>query len=195
VAPTADATYTLSCTGSGGTVNDSVTVQVNQPPADPPTLSFSASETVLVPGSSITLTWSSTNTTSCSASGGWSGGQSLTGSAGMTINSTTTFTLTCTGPGGNIVEMLTVNTLNPVSLNWVAPTENVDGSNLTDLAGYRIYWGSTSRNYTNMVDVPDSQTASHTLDLESGDYYVAMTALDLEGNESAYSNEVLKTSQ
>ena len=195
VAPTTDSTYTLSCTGNGDTVTDSVTIQVNQPPADPPTLSFSASETVVVPGTSITLTWSSTDTTSCSASGGWSGNRSLSGSTSIAINSATTFTLTCTGPGGNIVEMLTVNTLNPVSLNWVAPTENVDGSTLTDLAGYRIYWGTTSRNYTGMVDVPDTQTTSHTLDLASGDYYVAMTALDQEGNESTYSNEVLKTSQ
>ena len=72
--------------------------------------------------------------------------------------------------------------------------QNVDGTPLTDLAGYRIYYGTVSRTYSDMVEVTDPQTTSHTLDLTSGDYYVAMTALDLEGNESAYSNEVLKTS-
>jgi hypothetical protein len=91
--------------------------------------------------------------------------------------------------------MLTVDTLNPVELTWVAPTQNVDGTTLTDLAGYRIYWGTASRDYTDSVEINDPATLSHTLVLESGDYYVAMTAFDAQGNESAFSNEVLKTSQ
>ena len=34
---------------------------------------------------------------------------------------------------------------------------------------------------------------SHTLELPSGDYYLAMTAIDAQGNESAYSNEIVRT--
>ena len=89
--------------------------------------------------------------------------------------------------------MLTVSVVSAVSLNWQAPTENVDGSSLTDLAGYRIYYGSGSRDYSDMIDVTNASAVTETLDLVSGDYYVAMTALDQDGNESAYSNEVLKT--
>ena len=89
--------------------------------------------------------------------------------------------------------MLTVTARSSVVLNWVAPDENEDGTPLTDLAGYRIYYGTSSRDYTGMVELNDPFDTSHTLSLASGDYYVAMTALDQEGNESAYSNEVLKT--
>ena len=69
----------------------------------------------------------------------------------------------------------------------------MDGSELTDLAGYRIYYGDERRNYSGMVDLTNASATSHTLTLASGDYFVAMTAYDAEGNESAYSNEVLKT--
>jgi len=89
--------------------------------------------------------------------------------------------------------MITVDTLSSVALNWVAPSENVDGTPLTDLAGYRIYYGTTSGEYDGMVELNDPADTDHTLSLASGDYYVAMTALDQAGNESAYSNEVLKT--
>ena len=88
---------------------------------------------------------------------------------------------------------ISVAVIGPVALSWVAPAENVDGSPLVDLNGYRIYYGDASRNYSDMVDVVNPTATSHTLSLASGDYYVAMTALDGDGNESAYSNEVLKT--
>ena len=51
---------------------------------------------------SSTLTWSSSGATSCIASGGWSGSQPLSGSQSTgNLTSTTTFTLTCTGPNGS----------------------------------------------------------------------------------------------
>ncbi|MEZ5559896.1 MAG: fibronectin type III domain-containing protein [Pseudomonadales bacterium] len=79
-----------------------------------------------------------------------------------------------------------------MTLAWQAPTENVDGSPLTDLAGYRVYYGEQSRAYTDTVDVSDNAATSTSLTLVSGSYYFAMTALDSVGNESAYSNEVVK---
>jgi hypothetical protein len=169
-------------------------VTVNVTPAPAPSLSFSSSDDLIDQGASVTLSWTAQHATSCTASGGWSGNRSTTGNALISgINSSTTFTLTCSGPGGNVVEMLTVSTLSSIALNWVAPAENVDGTPLTDLAGYRIYYGTASRSYTGMIELTDPGDSGHTLSLASGDYYVAMTALDREGNESAYSNEVLKT--
>src|SRR5690606_32266329 len=38
-------------------------------------------------------------------------------------------------------------------LSWEAPTENEDGSPLTDLAGYKIYWGTQPDEYTNSVTI------------------------------------------
>ena len=91
--------------------------------------------------------------------------------------------------------MLSVGVIGPVQLSWVAPDENVDGSTLTDLAGYRIYYGTSSRDYSDMVSLNNPAATAHTLTLASGDYYVAMTAMDADGNESGYSNEVIKTGQ
>jgi hypothetical protein len=191
VSPTADSVYTLNCTGGGGSDAGTVSVSVITPA---PSLSFNTSDTAVGAGGSVTLNWSATNTTSCSASGGWSGNKGAGGSELVgPIDSQTTFTLSCSGAGGNLVEMLTVSAVSAVTLNWQAPTENVDGSALTDLAGFRIYYGSGSRDYSDMVDVVDTSAVTETLNLISGDYYVAMTALDQDGNESAYSNEVLKT--
>src|SRR5690606_2021147 len=99
---------------------------------------------------------------------------------------------TCSGAGGNAVTMLSVAVNAPVDLQWDPPTENVDGSPLTDLAGYRIYYGTSSRAYTEVVTASKDVTR-HAVKLPSGEYHFAMTALDADGNESAYSNEVVKT--
>src|SRR3972149_5909585 len=66
-------------------------------------------------------------------------------------------------------------------LTWDPPTTNTDGTPLTDLAGYKIHYGTTSGNYTTVIDVGNVTT------------YFATTAYDSSGNESGYSNEVSKT--
>jgi hypothetical protein len=165
-------------------------------PTDPtagPSVSLTAAEPVVPAGDSVVLSWSSANTSSCSASGGWSGSKASRGSATVgPLSQSTTFTLTCSGPGGNAVAMLSVSVLGVVTLGWQAPTENVDGSSLTDLAGYRIYYGEFSRAYTDEVPVGNAGSTEYAVTLPSGSYYFAMTAMDAEGNESGYSNEVVK---
>ena len=60
-------------------------------------------------GSSATLSWSSTNATSCSAGGSWSGSKSTSGSASTgALSATSTFTLLCSGPGGSTSQSVTV---------------------------------------------------------------------------------------
>ncbi len=145
-------------------------------------------------GGVTTLTWSSQNADSCTASGGWSGTKNLADSEQVgPITAATTYTLSCTGPGGTAIEMLTVAITSMIGLAWVAPTENVDGTPLTDLAAYRIYYGSGSRSYDDFLDVTDPTATSYAVDVISGTYYVAMTAINADGDESAYSNEVIKT--
>jgi hypothetical protein len=89
--------------------------------------------------------------------------------------------------------MVSVSAIGEIQISWVAPTENVDGTPLTDLASFRIYYGPDSRAYSNSVDVMDASATSYALNAASGDYYVTMTALDAEGNESAYANEILRS--
>jgi len=82
----------------------------------------------------------------------------------------------------------------PSSLVWSAPASNTDGSPLTDLAGYKIYYGTEPGTYTASLSV--GNTTSISLAALSaavpspGLYYLVVSAYDAEGNESAYSNEI-----
>ena len=88
--------------------------------------------------------------------------------------------------------MLAVDVLGSVTLQWEPPTENVDGTAIDDLSGFRIYYGEISGAYTDDLAVDNPAETQYRLALPSGAYYFAMTALDTEGNESSHSNEVLK---
>ncbi|MFZ6643703.1 hypothetical protein ACO0LL_28525 [Undibacterium sp. TC4M20W] len=75
------------------------------------------------------------------------------------------------------------------SLAWSAPTINTDLSALTDLAGYRIYYGTTSGKYTKTIDLGASATSYVLKDLAPATYYFVLTAIDTSNNESAMSVE------
>ncbi len=75
-----------------------------EPPATPaPTISISADPTSVLLSGETVLTWSSTNASSCTASGAWSGSKATSGTETVTISSPgdNTFTLTCSGDGGS----------------------------------------------------------------------------------------------
>ena len=104
-------TYTITCIGSGGTVtatanigaNGSVSTSTSQTPTAPvPTVSISGALSSSGTENILTLTWSSANATSCTASGAWSGSKALSGTSAQSVGSIAleTFTITCTGPGG-----------------------------------------------------------------------------------------------
>lgn len=77
-----------------------------------------------------------------------------------------------------------------VTLAWEAPTENADGSDLTDLAGFKLYYGTSSRSYSNPINI--GNTTTYTVSgLQAGTYYFAVTAYDYSGNESDYSDEAI----
>ena len=104
---TGSKSYTLACSGAGGTVSKTATVTVTAAPV--PTVTLSASPASIDSGSSSTLTWSSTNASSCTASGGWSGSKATSGTQGTgALTATTTYTLACTGAGGTANRSVTV---------------------------------------------------------------------------------------
>lgn len=73
-----------------------------------PTLTLSANPTTILAGQASTLTWSSTNATSCTASGGWSGTRATSGTEVVTPTLMTSYLLTCQGSGGSILKFVTV---------------------------------------------------------------------------------------
>jgi len=76
-----------------------------------------------------------------------------------------------------------------VTLSWYPPTTKADGTPLTDLKGYKVYYGTQSRNYDNKVNVGNVTTYKATNLVGGANYYFAVTAYDKSGNESEYSNE------
>ena len=120
-------TYRLSCTGAGGSGNNSAILTVNTPAA--PTVSISFNPASITLGASSTLTWSSTNATSCTASGSWSGAESTSGSESVTPTATgpDTYTLDCTGVGGSTTQSATL-TVNPPAAAAFIYTLDGDGT-------------------------------------------------------------------
>ena len=84
-----------------------------------------------------------------------------------------------------------------LSLTWVAPSEREDntGLSLSEIAGFRIYYGTETGNYQNQFEVNDG-SADHAqiVDVpQSGAYYLVMTTIDTDGRESSYSSELVVT--
>lgn len=186
-------TFNLSCSGPGGIADASVQVAVE--PAAIPLLSLTSNTSVVRPGETATLTWFGQSVSNCIASGAWTGLRSAEGVQTVgPLNQDSTFTLTCDSPSQTMVAVTTVLVAEGgATITWQRPTENVDGSPLDGLASFRIYVGDTPRNYHSYVEVLDPTAESFYVELLPGDYHMAMTALDDGGNESAYSNEIIKT--
>jgi hypothetical protein len=190
-------TYELTCTSGHGSATQAVTVTVTAPlsvtPAVP-TVSFSGSPSTIASGSASILTWSSINATACTASGGWSGTLATSGSQSTgALSASTTYTLSCTGIGGSASQSATV-TVTPATtgtaiLTWVPPTSNTDGSAVTPLSGYTIYYGTSASALTQSVVITGATTTTCEITgLASGTWYFAVAAAAADGTQSALSD-------
>jgi len=149
---TAATPFTLSCAGSGGVTQRSVTVNIYPAPAvtlnaNPPSVPLN--------GTSL-LSWTSQNADSCLASGAWAGTRALSGSETTpALQSNSTFTLECTGTGGTASRSVTVNVVlpPPATLSSLNPasaiagggnfTLTVNGSNF--VGGSVVRWNGSDR--------------------------------------------------
>jgi hypothetical protein len=80
-----------------------------------------------------------------------------------------------------------------VTLSWEAPTSNTDGTPLSDLSGYRIYYGSNPAELSESIPVNVGIQTYVVDDLHSGTWYFAVVAVTSEGTESSLSNIVAET--
>ena len=79
-------------------------------------------------------------------------------------------------------------------VSWTPPTTNTDGSTLTDLAGYNIYYGTSPNALNQEVQVPTIGVTNYVISgLTSGTWYFAVTAYSSAGTESSLSNVASKT--
>lgn len=70
-----------------------------------------------------------------------------------------------------------------VRISWSGNTES-------DLDGYKVYYGNSSQQYLGSLDVGDTTSVDVSNLGEGLTYYFAVTAYDVNGNESGYSQEV-----
>lgn len=81
-----------------------------------------------------------------------------------------------------------------VTVSWTPPTTRTDGTALTDLAGYRICYGTSAASMTQTIDVKDITAASYVVaNLSAGTWYFAVKAYTTTGEESSLSNTASKT--
>lgn len=115
--------------------------------------------------------------TTSSTSGGKSGG--------------TTSAKTGSGSTGSTTPVAHANT---VTINWTPPTENTNGSPLTNLAGYDIHYGTSSGSLSQKIAVSNPGIATYVVsNLSAGRYYFAVAAVNSAGTESPLSSQVSAT--
>jgi len=96
---------------------------------------------------------------------------------------------------GNIVGISVEGT---IALSWTPPTTNADGSALSDLSGYKIYYGPAPDRLNKSITISNSgitdyQSNELNIDLSSGTtYYFGVAAYNSLGIESTVSNLVSK---
>ena len=85
----------------------------------------------------------------------------------------------------SIVVSAAVATTGSLTVSWNPPTTNSDGSSLSNLAGYRISYGTSASNLSKSVDVSNPGLTSYMIDsLTSGTWYFSMKSYTSAGAES-----------
>jgi Putative Ig domain len=80
------------------------------------------------------------------------------------------------------------------TVSWMPPTQNTDGSTLTNVAGYKIYYGTTQGGpYSASVSITNPSVTTYLVEnLTPATYYFVVTASNAAGAESLCSNEASK---
>jgi hypothetical protein len=96
------------------------------------------------------------------------------------------------GCGGGVTQTSVAGT-GSATLAWSEPASYIDGTPVAGTIGYKVYYGTAPRTYTNVVDVQNMTSCSIGALSSGRTYYFAITAYDSTGIESDYSNELITT--
>lgn len=84
--------------------------------------------------------------------------------------------------------------LGSATLSWNPPTQNVDGTALTDLSGYRIYYGRSAEQLTRTIVLDNPGLMRYVVEnLAQADWYFTMSSVNADGIESRRSPIVSKS--
>jgi hypothetical protein len=121
------------------------------------------------------------------ANEGTTGAITISGSNGSSSASIGPFTIAVNAPAAPPAT-------GSATLTWTAPTQNTDGTPLTDLSGYHIYYGTSASALTTTITVASASETSYVVTgLAPGTYYFAVVAYNSAGMDSPESNVGSKT--
>ena len=186
-------TFTITCKGAGGTTSRTETVYLSD---ELPEVTFTASPTRVQEGGNAVLTWKASNAYMCHGYGPWYISEPVEGSSTTNgLTATTTFILTCfNSSGAKTSKKATVTVVDAAAagtatLSWNAPTSNTNGTPITPLKGYTIYYGNSETSMTQSLVVSGTATTGAEITgLGSGTWYFAVSADAADGAQSAKSD-------
>ena len=144
VSPAVTTTYTGTAVGPGGTVTCNATVTVTPPVTPAPVCTLSASASSVTRGSTVDLTWTTSNVTSTTIDNGVGVVTPVAGGTRtVTVDANTTYVLTAVGNNGSTITCsapVTVTTTgsSPACLLTASPT------NITTGSSFELTWGGTN---------------------------------------------------
>jgi hypothetical protein len=114
---------------------------------------------------------------------GTTGKITITGTNGSSSASIGPFTIVVKAPG------TAPTTAGSATLTWAPPTENTDGTPITGLTGYHIYYGTSASALTTTITITSAAETSYVVSgLAPGTYYFAVDAYNSAAVDSAQSN-------
>jgi hypothetical protein len=123
--------------------------------------------------------------TPTSANIGTQGGIVIRVSDGTTTVPLPTFSITVTAAG---------TTTGSATLRWTPPTRNEDGTPIENLAGYRVYYGTSTGNLNQVLNIAGAGVTSAVIqNLTPATWYFALKAYNAANVESSFSNIASKT--
>jgi hypothetical protein len=128
----------------------------------------------------VTLSWTATGATTCTASGAWTGTKAVSGSQTISppIAATAKYDLTCSAGAS-------------ATVTWALPTRNTNGTPLTLLSGFRVNYGPSATSMPQFVNVTTPTTTVATVpNLPAGTTFFTVTTLTSDQQSSVPSNPV-----
>lgn len=96
----------------------------------------------------------------------------------------------------NATTAVSTNPLARINLSWIAPAERENNTalSLSEIAGFRLYYGTVHGDYIYEIHIEDGSAENYTLtDFPGGTYYFVVTTYDTDGRESRVSPEIVIT--